>query len=38
VEKDFVELAAWYKAQGMIKDVDVKAMIDRKNAILVKPK
>jgi len=38
VEKDFVELAAWYKAQGMIKDVDVKAMIDRKNAILVAPK
>jgi NitT/TauT family transport system substrate-binding protein len=38
VEKDFVELAAWYKAQGMIKDVDVKAMIDRKNAIMVAPK
>jgi NitT/TauT family transport system substrate-binding protein len=39
VEQDFVELAAWYKAQGMIKgEVDVAAMIDRKNAILVKAK
>ena len=39
VEKDFVELAAWYKSQGMIKgDIDVSKMIDRKNAILVAPK
>lgn len=39
VEKDFVELGAWYKAQGMIKgDLNVPAMIDRKNAILVAPK
>jgi NitT/TauT family transport system substrate-binding protein len=35
VENDFVRLAAWYKSQGMIKgDVDVPAMIDRKNAIM----
>jgi NitT/TauT family transport system substrate-binding protein len=39
VEKDFVELAAWYKSQGMIKgDINVAAMIDRKNAIMVAPK
>jgi NitT/TauT family transport system substrate-binding protein len=39
VERDFVELAAWYKSQGMIKgDINVGAMIDRKNAIMVAPK
>jgi NitT/TauT family transport system substrate-binding protein len=35
VETDFIKLAAWYKSQGMIKgDIDVPAMIDRKNAIM----
>jgi hypothetical protein len=39
VEQDFVELAAWYKAQGMIKgDIDVHAMIDQRDAIMVSAK
>lgn len=38
VEKDFVELAAWYKAQGMVKgDIDVKALVDQRDAIMVPP-
>jgi NitT/TauT family transport system substrate-binding protein len=39
VEQDFVELATWYKAQGMIKgDIDVHAMIDQRDAIMVSAK
>ena len=38
-EKDFATLAAWYKSQGMIKgDIDVDALIDRRDAIMVQAK